>query len=150
MMSNVGMEPAEHVLRVCDALGGTMEPPSSKAELEIIKKNVRRVSNNWNTMWIPIFKRSKEDWVDQKKEVALYLPWRTGQPNGGMYETCARMWIDNLFYFDIPCAQAHSFYCKIKDFQVFQLRGMCPEKKGESIDRKYLLRLENILNGRPA
>ena len=147
---NVGMEPAMNVLRVCDALGGTMEAPSSKTELEIIAKQTKRVCNNCNKIWIPIFKRGKENWVDQKNEVALYLPWRKGQPNGGEYETCTRMLTNRLAYYDVACAQAMMFYCKIKDFQVFQLRGMCPEKNGEIIDGKYVLRLENILNGRPA
>ena len=147
---NVGMEPAMNVLRVCDALGGTMEPPSSKTELEIIAKKTKRVCNNCNKIWIPIFKRGKENWVDQENEEALYLPWRKGQPNGGEYETCTRMLTNRLAYYDVACAQAMMFYCKIKDFQVFQLRGMCPEKNGEIIDRKYVLRLENILNGRPA
>ena len=147
---NINMEPAGNVLRVCDSLGGTMEPPSSKMELEIIEKKVRRVCKTCNDIWIPIFKKSKEVWVDGKNEIALHLPWHKGQPNGGKYETCASMWVDNLSYYDVPCAQAIMFYCQIKDFQVFQLRGMCAENKGEIIDRKYVLRLENILNGRPA
>ena len=63
---------------------------------------------------------------------------------------CALMYDSSLYYYDEACAQENMFYCEIKEFQVFQSRGMCAEKKGEIIDRKYVLRLENIFNGRPA
>ena len=111
---NVNMEPSRNVLRVCDALGGTMEPPSSKMELEIIEKKARRVCSTCYMMWIPAFRRGKEDWVYQNNEAALYLP-------------CARTSLNSLFYFAVPCAQAIMFYCKIKDFQVFQTEKLLTE-----------------------
>ena len=138
----VNMEPARKVLRICDALGGTMKLPTSKAELEQINLNT------W--VWIPIFQNSEEEWVDQRNEIAPYLPWLKGQPNGDKYEKCAGKWLSKLQYYDTACDQENKFYCKIKDFQVFQVRGMCAENKGEGIDRKYVLRLKNTLNNRPA
>ena len=114
----IAMEPAKNILRVCAALGGTMEPPSSKADLEIIKEKVRKGCKGYcNRMWIPIFKRTEEDWIDEKDEVALYLPWRKGQPNGGNYEMCAWMSVSSLYYYDASCADENMFYCEIKDFQ---------------------------------
>ena len=51
-------------------------------------------------------------------------------------------------YLDMDCIAEFNFYCKIKDFQVFQLKGMCVEKKGD-IDRKFVLKTKNTVNGRP-
>ena len=95
-----------------------MEPPSSKAELEMIKNKVRKVCHGYcNRMWIPVFKSTEEDWLDKENEVATYLPWRKGQPNGGKYEMCAWMSVSSLYYYDEAC-----FYCEIKDFQVFSVK----------------------------
>ena len=147
----IGMEPDRKVLRVCGALGGTMKPPSSMKDLEKIKKNLNMTLKEFHS-WVPIFKTGKEEWVDEKHEVASFTPWVEGQPNGGIYEECTevRFWFQKFGYFDTPCSNENLFfYCKIKDFQVFQLRGMC-EENSEIIDKRYVLRLESTLNGRPS
>ena len=144
----VGIEPDRKVLRVCKALGGSMEVPASSTDLEVIKEKFD-IPCKLCQIWIPIFKNSEGEWTDTENNAAIYLPWMKGQPNGGKnHERCSGMWLEVLGYYDSVCAQDLRFYCHIKDYQVFQLKGMCTEK-GKSVDRKFVMRLENTLNRRP-
>ena len=142
----LSMDPARKPLRVCNAFGGTMEPPRNMEDIERIKDKCE----SCYSVWVPIFKESEEEWKDRENKEVQYLPWKKGQPNGGNRENCASLWLEGskASYGDTGCGWEANFYCKIKDFQVFQLRGMCEEKE-ETIDRKYVLRLKDNINTRP-
>ena len=143
----ISMEPARKPLRVCNAIGGTMKAPTNMKDVETI---LEKCEDPECFVWVPIFKASEEKWVDRENKVVHYTPWAKGQPNGGNYEKCAMQGSTGFGagYRDVGCERKFNFYCNIKDFQVFQLKGMCEEKE-TSIDRKYVLRLKDNVNTRP-
>ena len=111
----LSMEPALQPLRVCDALGGTMDLPTSVEERQKLREKCKSCAR----VWIPIFRKSEEELVDRENEVVQNIPWSIGQPNGGDYEKCVTLhYKDTLPYFDGVCKNPNNFYCKIKDFQV--------------------------------
>ena len=55
----LSMEPARSAIRLCDALGGSMDSPKSVKDLETIKENCES-----SHVWLPIFKKY-EEWIDR-------------------------------------------------------------------------------------
>jgi len=138
----LSMEPARSALRICYALGGSMDSPKSLKDLETIKENCESC-----VVWVPIF-NEYEGWIGSENHIPEYLPWGKGEPTGGNSDKCAILGTDDLAYFAVTCKWNVQFYCKIKNFQIFRLKGMCVEKEG-NIDRKYVMKPKNIKDKRP-
>ena len=126
----LSMEPAMKPLRVCDSLGGRMDPLTSIRNGEKLWENCKSCSGLWDWVWVPIFKESEEKWVDREKEVVQDISWTIGQPNVGDHKKCAAFYSETtLIYIDTVCDNENKFYCKIKDFQVFLLKVYRKDKK---------------------
>ena len=152
----VSMEPNRKALRICNSLGGELNPPESMNDLKELGMKLSNVTTNCereysNYFWVPIFKSLTEDWFDEGNQRHSFSRWRRGQPNGLNHETCAAIagiGTDGIAYFDTQCSRSYCLYCKISNFQPFYLRGLC-KINGIAVDRKFLFRPQNTVNKRP-
>ena len=143
------MDPKSSTVRLCNALGGIMDPPKNASMVSSLEKALNK-KEECSGLWIPVFKDDYENWVDINGKNVNFTPWRQGQPNGGQnFEKCAGILSQKSSYFDLSCSYEFCFYCRIKDFIHFQLKGLCQTEKKNSIDNKYVFRPRNLIDGRP-
>ena len=84
------------------------------------------------------------------EKIVNFTTWRQGQPNGGPhFEKCAALISQKSLFFDDSCDYEYCFYCRLKDFTHFQMKGLCVTEKKNSIDSKYVFRPKNLIDGRP-
>ena len=146
------MELQRSPIRFCEGLGGRMEYPQNEFELSSLGKSLTKVQDECYGKWMPIFKDNSENLVDVDENMINFTFWQRGQPNGAMKETCIVGKIEGsrgFSSYDANCANEVCFYCKIKDFLHFQLKGLCQMKDSQVIDRQYVLRPRNLIDGRP-
>ena len=132
-----------------------MEHPTDVLELSSLGESLKNTNYQCpnDGLWIPIFKNDSEIWLDSNETPIHFTYWNKGQPNGGPYfEKCAYARFSHageMTYRDTKCANQNCFYCKIPDFFDFHMRGLCKMKESIRIDKKYVIRPNMLVNGRP-
>ena len=144
----IGMNPDKNAVRKCYGLGGTMEYPKNKIELDEIHEKARSSCPKCR-IWIPIFKSESEKWFNWKNQEVSYSTWRLGQPNGGRFhEKCVTIKSTPHGYVDTDCRADWNIYCAMETYKIFYLKGLCA-KTVDIIDRKYVLQTMRVLHGLP-
>ena len=124
---NTTMEPKRRALRLCNSLGGTMEPPRNESELKDLGSKLALFSGFCpKYFWVPIFKGSSdESWLAANKQKVKFVRWRRGQPNGGNdYEKCAGIagiGTEGIAYFDTNCGRENCFIVTLAIYNIFKL-----------------------------
>ena len=132
-----GMNNKKEATRKCNALGGEMDSFTNKKDIEKVKYE----ENGCFDIWVPVFRRGNE-WVDNKDNVVKYLPWTENHPEK---HSCVVLYKNE--YWTAPCDYQTCFYCQLKSFRLFRLRGACKNMVNESqkinVDDEYVFRVVN-------
>ena len=142
---NFTMEPKARALRMCGALGGSINLPENIFELLTLGEQLANFSAYCNYFWSPIFKGAIDGtFLNSNNNPVKYHRWRKGQPNGGQDdEKCvsiAGTGTEGIAYFDTHCNKLRCFYCNISDFGLFWLKGLCMMEDSKILDTQYVLR----------
>ena len=124
--------------------------PQSEIELNALSDGLGKFSQRCTTneFWLPIFKNfSAKNWVDDESKFVEFTKWKRGEPNGGHKETCASINTD-FEYSDTHCGNHLCFYCRVKDFKQFQLKGLC-KSESSVLDHKFVMRPNVLVNEKP-
>jgi hypothetical protein len=136
------MDNKREALRICNGLGGNMNVFKKK-------ENVEQLGRFNQTFWVPIFK-NKNEWFDNNNNIVPFLPWAEGQPSGN--SECVSVSSHGEYYAD-SCSYDIYFYCQMKNYQKFSLKGFCKHfQKGLDmieIDTEYIFLPKEIEKERP-
>jgi hypothetical protein len=67
------------------------------------------------TCWIDVVRDASDTWVHGDGSNAAFTNWSTGEPNGGIQESCATVVKEHGWRWnDIPCYTMHSVLCQIR------------------------------------
>ena len=86
----------------CDIFGGDLFLPEKQEDLSTFFQHINHTARDSNLVtgtdtcdkfWIPIKKRGEVGWIkdvtkEEEGQVATFLPFAPGEPNGGSYQQC--------------------------------------------------------------
>ena len=81
-------------------------------------------------IWMPISDEVKEgEYINTNtRDMETFLPWKKGQPNGGVKEAFVALVLEGTgSYWDLPGEDKLCVSCTLKTGKIFRLRGMCKE-----------------------
>ena len=137
--------------RKCLALGGKMDVFVDESELNSFSYEKTQCSMN---MWTPAI-RSVDGWVDNHNNEVKYFNWAEGDPLEPDKYRCVflRYIRSNKKYLTDDCSLEKCFYCKMRSYRLFRLRGACKSlmhnSKRISIDHEFVFLPKRVVNGKP-
>ena len=136
------MDNKKEASRKCFALGGTMDAFGDENELQELNQDCY--------LWAPAF-RSGDGWVDNNNNEVKYLPWAENEPTYPDKFRC--IGIEDNEYIAEPCSAQFCFYCKMRSYGIFRLRGSCKsfihDTKKIHIDDLFVFFPKRVVNGKP-
>lgn len=95
--------------QICTNAGGYLAIPNDSDELEALDG----ISQNpyERGYWVGITDQDQEGvWRTVLGDLATYLPWNVGQPNGGLAANCVAGYEERLY--DVDCNIGYVFWCE--------------------------------------
>lgn len=105
----------QNALDHCKSMGGTLAVPADETEQSFFVSKAFELSpEDW---WIGANDIQQEGiWSDPDGNVLTYLPWATGQPNGGKNQNCAVIdYASGGFWNDKYCDDVFPSICKLSN-----------------------------------
>ena len=101
-----------------------------------------------NEFWVPIFKLENK-WIDSNTNEVSFLPWAKGEPS--VSSECAIVFEGE--YYGERCTYEAYFYCLMKSYKLFTLKGICKDFKNGNglveVDTEYVFLPKRIINEKP-
>ena len=113
---------------VCRKLGdGVITEARSDENVEHIVSLFSKVSTTCDIVWTPIVDKEVEGVFKSSitGEIATYLPWREGKPDGGDGENIVVIEVKNKQYNDRGDGRRYCTSCDISKSTEFSLIGVC-------------------------
>ena len=132
----------------CKGLG-QMTKIDDATDLKKIVALVKENTMSCTGVWMPISDEVKEgEFLNTyTQELVTFLPWRKGQPNGGIGENFIALVLQgNASYWDLAESDQLCASCILKTGKSFRLRGLC---KGTHLGNDGFLDCEESLNNNP-
>ena len=113
----------------CKGLGHMTQIDDAK-QLKRVAALVKENTKSCTGIWMPISDEVEEgEYLNtNNKELVTFLPWRKGQPNGGIGENFVGLILQgNASYWDLPGTGSDQLCvsCALKTGKSFRLRGLC-------------------------
>ena len=157
------MTPYSLTKKMCSIFGGKLSLPKNTGDLSDYEKNVTEVASSFfhvfgqsrecDKYWIPLKKNKSfgpdcwtEDLNGNVDVKETFLPFSTGEPNGGLLQKCVAVRLNGnkSTYHDQDCEQDHACsLCLIPKVNYYVLRGM-NKRLAQKIDTQYYLSNEKF------